>query len=107
MTNEFSGKLAERRFREADAWWLCFDMAVHRYRCWAMLYRARKGCRRRLPRRLEATYLIRIADQINEAHDHLVLEVENIWTAARCAVAAEMAGKIYDEECDDRPARVG
>lgn len=99
--------LATRRFQEAFAWWLYLDQSLHRYRCWRLLYLSRTRIRKRLRRVLPA-----LEGAIADARKGMLTASDNIWMSARCAVAAELAGKIFDEEHqererdDDEPALV-
>ncbi len=92
---------ANQKYRESSQWWLAFDFAVYRYRCWALLWVSRRRLRRRLGRRPGLEQLDHL---INEAHDRLLIESENIRMTERCAMSAEMAGRIYYEEYEGREA---
>lgn len=98
MDPSITAKLAQRRYLEASQWWAVVDGSIHRYRCWVMLFLARKAVRRRQGRNAGR----RIKELIDQAHDFLVMESDNINVGARCAISAEIAGKIYDEELDGR-----
>jgi len=92
-------KIAIQKYQEAGQWWEAFDKAVAVYRCWAVRYLQRKYRRRHTRNESEARMLTRMVD---EAHDMVLLHAESIWSAARCAVAAELAGRIYYDEYEER-----
>ena len=107
ITKDMAAKQAQQKYREAGSWWMAFHIAIQNYRSWALLYIART----RAANDPNAMFgylngkasLVRKAlrDRADEAHDRMLMEIENIWTAARCAVAAEMAGRIFYEEYEE------
>jgi len=112
MPDELKAQMGQQKFREAHQWWLIVEVAAHRYRAWAVRWSLRKCLRARLASRgfgktpLQVEQLAAIDRMIDEAHDMLLIEAENITTASRAAVACEMAGKIYQEEYEGLEAHI-
>lgn len=107
LTRQLAAQHAQQKYREASSWWSAFDIAIHRYRAWTLLYIART--RAANDPKAAVGYLngkaslVRkaLSDRADEAHDRMLIEIDNIWSAARCAVAAELAGRIYYEEYEE------
>jgi len=95
---------AEQKMREAGKWWAALDNAIHRYRCWAVLYVARKFARERyLEQRI---FSGRVAEDLRRAteaaHDMMLIECANIQACVDCAQACELGARIYYEEFEER-----
>jgi hypothetical protein len=96
-----AASVAKQKFIEAAQWWESFHRTVHTYRCWAVIYAAyRRRC-------------LEIGDRsgsfgrvLDAAHDMMLVQVDKLWSASRCAVAAELAGRIYLEKHEEREVDV-
>jgi hypothetical protein len=109
--NELAASMATRKYREAAQWIASFERAVHRVRCWTLIFLARRATLSRLSvyhagRSIRDDHEFRrfnhVVEQLDQAHDMIVMESENMETAARCAMASEIAGRIFDEEHEER-----
>lgn len=107
MDKELARNQAQQKYREASRWWEAFELAVHRYRCWALLYVARKQMLASLmhvknhPNGSPSISRRHLQDQIDAAHDHMLIQVDNMWSASKCATSCELAGRIYYEEYEE------
>jgi hypothetical protein len=95
-SRDFSALVGRQKLIEAGQWWASFDQAVEAYRNLAAIYIA-YDCRRS-----QSPDLHRIARVQAFVHDMMLIQVEKIWSASRCAVAAELAGRIYYEKYEER-----
>jgi hypothetical protein len=108
MPDRLMNQMGQQKYREASQWWATFELAIHRYRCWTVLWRLRCSVWARLAARgfgkspPQAVELAHLSMLIDEAHDHMLIESDSITMASRAAVACEMAGRIFDEEYDGR-----
>lgn len=92
---------AEQKFREASQWWAVFHVAIDKYRAWIVLWHMRRAMRSRIlvqaNRHFKLERLDHLTSLIEEAHDRALVVLDEVWTAAQCAVASELAGRIYYE----------
>lgn len=98
MHNSSAKAIAHQKFRDADSWRLAFEISAHRYQHWMLLWLMRRCAFKRCFGCVPTARLIHLSALIDEAHDLALSELDNMRAAARNAAAAELAGRIYDEE---------
>lgn len=93
-------QMAQQKMSESRQWWAAWDLAIHRYRCWALYFAAYSD------ELDEVSTFDPLWKPLNQgayaAHDHMLVCVQDIWSCARSAVACEMAARIFYEEHEER-----
>lgn len=100
----FDLKKAEQHYREADAWRLAYEVALHRYRCWHLRWVARSFALEKERLRATGTPTTRrlLHEQIVEAHDRMLVELDGLHAIAGNIMGSEFAGRVTHEEIEGR-----
>lgn len=97
-----TGESAKLKMREAGLWWDNFDQCIKDYRATIVRHRMFKKLleterAQRFPNPAAIDYLRK---QEEACHDWMLHIRDNIETSVKCAVACEIAARIYWEEIE-------
>lgn len=97
-----TAKTAQNKMREAGLWWDNFDLGIRDYRITYVRYRMFLHMRQRAQesRWPQPQLLAYLRKREEECHDWLLHIRDNIETSAKCAIACELAARIYWEDME-------
>jgi hypothetical protein len=98
--------MGQQKLREAQAWWESWARAIHKYRCWAVVFISRQYALHRLDQIYGKSETVAQATNLinarNAAHDFMLIADEAARASSACAVACENMARTYFEDYENR-----